>query len=74
MASSQSQAYRAKKVADGRWGSIVLGSLQRSIVETYLIEGGRCEDDPTLDLDAIEAHLLATGRLLVGGYGASVVS
>ena len=45
--------------------SLSLGSLQRSIVEDYLIEGGRCEDEPALDLDAIQTHLIATGRLLV---------
>lgn len=45
--------------------SLPLGPLQRSIVEVDIIDGERCEDEPSFDVDAVEAHLLSKGRLLL---------
>jgi len=42
-----------------------LGTLQASLVEVDLIDGERCEDEPSFDVDAVEAHYAAKGRLLL---------
>lgn len=53
---------------------LALGTIQRSIVEIDLIDGERCEDEPSFDVDAVSARYAATGRLLLVPGLAEVLS